>query len=159
MAQVEPSPPELLPKDSAPRRYKGAAIYRSERGYIYEFCPTHPKELYGMVPQHRLVIEESVREALRGRTTQQAAAHLGCHVQTLYQNWDHLLEKRPSPRCLDEHRSEIARMLQERSSRQEVADRFGVAISTVVRSIRRWIVEGATPAEFASRLRRRQTPL
>lgn len=169
-------------------------------GYVYEFCPTHPHALYGMVKQHRLVMEchlgrflerkervhhrnkrrwentldnlelyssqaehmrdhwarrgrrdrgliaqvlaaavdptvsvadlpcsptttnlickehgvkwvarvqyrnaallteQSVREALQGRTTQEAAAHLGVAYMTLYRRFGHLLTKRTSPR-------------------------------------------------------------
>lgn len=42
--------------------------------------------------------EAQVREALQGRTTLQAAAHLGMSVTSLYNRFDHLLTKRTSPR-------------------------------------------------------------
>src|SRR5277367_707189 len=41
--------------------------------------------------------EVQVREALEGRTTQQAATVLGVHPQTLRNRFGHLLEKRRSP--------------------------------------------------------------
>lgn len=41
--------------------------------------------------------EGMVREALLGRTTREAARLLGCHQQTLYNRFDHLLKKRKSP--------------------------------------------------------------
>lgn len=41
--------------------------------------------------------ERQVREALVGRTTAEAAKHLGCSSQVLYDRFDHLLTKRRSP--------------------------------------------------------------
>jgi DNA invertase Pin-like site-specific DNA recombinase len=41
--------------------------------------------------------EDIVREALRGRSTLEAAEILGCNHQTLRNHWDHLLVKRKSP--------------------------------------------------------------
>lgn len=41
--------------------------------------------------------EQQVREALRGRTTKEAAAYLGCSVPVLYDRFSHLLTKRRSP--------------------------------------------------------------
>ena len=45
--------------------------------------------------------EDQVREALQGRNTRQAAEHLGVHPQTLYNRFDHLLQKRKSPGFLE----------------------------------------------------------
>lgn len=41
--------------------------------------------------------EQTVREALEGRSTDQAADHLGVGRMTLYRHYDHLLAKRKSP--------------------------------------------------------------
>lgn len=43
--------------------------------------------------------ERQVREALIGRTTDEAAAFLGVGRMTLYRRFDHLLTKRRSPRA------------------------------------------------------------
>ena len=59
--QQIPSFHELPPPiDTAPRRYKDAPTTVVQTGYIYEWCPTHPYALYGMVMQHRLVMESSL---------------------------------------------------------------------------------------------------
>lgn len=41
--------------------------------------------------------DDEVREALRGRTTKEAARYLGVGKMTLYRRFDHLLTKRKSP--------------------------------------------------------------
>ena len=217
-------------------------------GYVYEWCPTHPYALYGMVMQHRLVMEvqlgrflerkervhhhnhtrndnqpenlvlfanqaahmrahhdgkgksdpelvervrqaaadqttpssalgissgllwtilhengiewhsrgqrgrvagmtdKTVREALRGRTTIEAAAHLGVHVQTIYNRFDHLLTKRTKPGTLDPHMSEVLRLRRvERLSSAEIGAKFGVSDACVRKSIQRWSKQGAIP--------------
>lgn len=51
---------ELLqppPKDEVPRRYKDAGAVVDDNGYVWEWCPTHPKAKQGTVLQHRLVME------------------------------------------------------------------------------------------------------
>jgi hypothetical protein len=58
-------------------------------------------KMYNIEWKHGLdLTEDKVREALRGRNTKQAAEILGCHPQTLYNNFDHLLNKRKSPEFL-----------------------------------------------------------
>lgn len=238
--------------EALPFRYKDAPTTVGETGYLWEWCPGHPRATEGVVPQHRLVMEEilgryltphervhhknhdrkdnrpenlelyasqdqhmkahwqnkgsrdpelvarvreiagnpdvpmaalgispttlrkvldlnpdirwahrknhvvqamtdaQVREALQGKTALEAADHLGVHVQTLYNRYDHLLRKRASPGSLDQYRAEI---LQEvygnRTPQGELALRFGVSRNCVARSIRRWKREDAIPAEFA----------
>lgn len=51
----------------------------------------------GRMGRTRRLTEKDVRQALRGRTTKQAAELLGCHPMTLYNRFDHLLKKRKSP--------------------------------------------------------------
>lgn len=257
-----PSRPPTPPKDTAPRRYKGAGTTIDEHGYVWEWCPTHPAAGRGVVLQHRLIVEcrigrfltkrervhhrnhvrwdnrddnltlhkshadhmrahwseagrrspdwiervrlaaedgvtpisalgmspttvalickenqivwrrrgkgaharrlteQRVREALQGRTTEQAARMLGCHPMTLYKRFDHLLSKRASPGSLDQHQQEIQSLIQAGWKRDEIADRFGVSRVTILKAIRRWIALGAKPGEFDSRVRvpRRSKP-
>lgn len=229
------------PPDSVPRRYTGAPTTVLKEGYVYEWCPTHPKSHFGTYQQHRLVMEvhlgrflrnrevvhhkngdrrdnrlenlelcsstgehmtrhaaqrradpetiarvraaaadrsiafatlgmspttvaricreqgiawkrrgngaivselteQTVREALQGRTTNQAAAVLGVHPMTLYNHFDHLLTKRAKPRSLDPHCREILHMLRhERRPQSEVAAKFGVSETCVMKSVQRWM--------------------
>ena len=85
-----------------------------------------------------------VREALQGRNTVQAAAHLGCHVQTLYNRFGHLLTKRATKGCLDQFREEILRLVyKEQIPRAEVAAKYGVSDQCVTKSIQRWSKQDA----------------
>jgi len=94
----------------------------------------------------RLLTEQSVREALRGRSTAQAATHLQVSAATLYERFGHLLTKRASPGALDRHAPEILRLVyKNRVSRTEVARRFGVHEVTLTKSIQRWLKLGAKP--------------
>ena len=241
----------LPPKDTSPRRYKGAPSVLTRSGYVVEWCPTHPKASQGTYFQHRLVMEchlgrfltaqervhhrnhdradnrienlelhssqsehlkahwagkgsndpvliervrqaagdptkgldsigispttiqaicrkhgirwvpvgtrgiarllteQSVREALQGRTTVQAAQHLGVSQATLYNRFGHLLAKRTSPGSLDQHKHQILDLVyRQRIARTEVARQFGVAETTVTKSIRRWLAQGAKPDGF-----------
>lgn len=54
-----------------------------------------------------LLSEESVRAALQGRTTAEAADLLGVNHQTLRNRFGHLLQKRASPGFLDAQKEEI----------------------------------------------------
>jgi len=228
------------PIDTYPVRYKGAPTTLNRQGYVYEWCPTHPRAVYGVISQHRLVIEvslgrflrpgenvhhinhdktdnnlsnlklfsswsehmkhhhkarrsnpeivekvrkaakdssvsfaslrmspttvrricvehniewkrrgknarafslteQSVREALQGRTTLQAAEYLGCHPQTLYNKFDHLLKKRTKPNKLDPYQDEILhlRYIQIKPI-AEIASQYDVSETCVARSIQRW---------------------
>lgn len=96
----------------------------------------------------QILDETKVREALRGRTTVEAANLLGVHPQTLYNRYDHLLPKRASPGSLDPHKEEILRLVyRERVSKQQLADQFGVSRQCVIRSIQRWRREDAKSDE------------
>lgn len=93
----------------------------------------------------RLLSDATVREALQGRSTLEAAAHLGVNVMTLYNRFAHLLTKRARPGVLDPHRNAIlASVYRQRLSRSEVARRFGVSEVCVTKSIQRWSRQGAT---------------
>jgi hypothetical protein len=60
---------------------------------VVKICKMHNIEW-----QHGLDLsEDSVREALQGRTTSEAASLLDCCVQTLHNRFPHLLLKRKSP--------------------------------------------------------------
>jgi hypothetical protein len=84
--------------------------------------------------------EASVREALQGRTTLEAATHLGVNHGTLRYRFDHLLPKRVSPGSLDAHREEIRSLA--RSIRSDaLGERYGVNPMTVRNAIRGWAKE------------------
>lgn len=88
--------------------------------------------------------EERVREALQGRSVVEAAALLGVHSQTLYNRFDHLLQKRASPGSLDAHKEKIlAQIYKERRPKHEIAEEYGVSRQCVIRSVQRWRREDA----------------
>lgn len=226
--------------DPSPRRYKDAPTTVNAQGYVFEWCPTHPRSMYGTIQQHRLVMEvhlgrflragqnvhhlnqdktdnrienlrlfaswsehmkhhhkayradpdrvekvrqaagnpdisfaslgmspttvraicrehnihwrrrgknarafeldeQSVRAALRGRTTIEAAAVLGCHPMTLYNKFDHLLSKRTKPGALDPYMKEIYDLRYKQILPiAEIASRYGVSETCVARSLQRW---------------------
>lgn len=94
--------------------------------------------------------EQSVREALQGRTTLEAAHLLGVHVQTLYNKYDHLLKKRSSPNSLDDHKAEILHLVyKERMTHLAVSEKFGVSENCVHKTIQRWRKLDASTGEFA----------
>jgi len=91
-----------------------------------------------------LLTEQSVREALRGRSTAQAAGALGVSIQTLHNRWGHLLHKRTKPGYLDPHRSEILhRVYSKRTPRAQIARDYGVTLQCVSKSIQRWSKQDA----------------
>lgn len=91
------------------------------------------------------VTEKMVREALRGRTTDQAAGILGVSIQTMYNRWEHLLEKRTSPGYLDQYREEILKKVySKRIPRAHIAREYGCTLQCVSKSIQRWSKQGAT---------------
>lgn len=81
--------------------------------------------------------EETVRAALRGRSTLEAADHLGVCHQTLRSRFDHLLEKRVSPGSLEDHKEEI-RSLAKNTRSDRIGELFGVNPLTVRIWIQRW---------------------
>lgn len=81
--------------------------------------------------------EPSVREALEGRSTLEAAALLGVHHQTLRNRFPHLLRKRVSPGFLDAHKDEIRnRSMTETLS--SIGARFGTSGGTIDKALHRW---------------------
>ena len=101
--------------------------------------------------------EARVREALRGRTTQEAARILGASAATLYNRFGHLLTKRTSPGSLDVHRAEILDLVyRDRVPRAQIATRFGVTRQTVTKSIQRWLGPDAMPGAPGAPPRGRQ---
>jgi hypothetical protein len=98
----------------------------------------------------RLLTDGSVRAALQGRTTIDAAAHLGVSAQILYNRFDHLLRKRPSPGALDPHRKQVLDMaFRQRMTKAAIGARFGVSDVCVIRSIQRWSRQDAKRGEPA----------
>jgi len=100
---------------------------------------------YGIEWNRRLdgsvqLTEQLVREALQGRTTMQAAHTLGCSPSNLYAHFGHLLSKRTKPGTLDAHCADVLHMLRhERRSQSEVATKYGVSETCVMKSVRRWM--------------------
>jgi DNA-binding CsgD family transcriptional regulator len=255
----QPVQPQRLPIDEFPRRYTDAPTFVDDQGYVWEWCPTHPRSTRGTVLQHRLVkevevgrfltkqervhhdnerrwdnrpsnlllhknhsehmkehwqskgsndpalidlvrraglyrslrhsiqasattilkirkehgiqwprvhryegaaklTEESVREALQGRSTKQAAELLRCHPMTLYNRFGHLLNKRTTPNFLDDHQEDVLRLwMKERLNFLEIAQRYSISESIVSKSIRRWTKPDAKPGEPGSLLLHLQT--
>jgi hypothetical protein len=85
--------------------------------------------------------EEQVREALQGRTTEEAAIVLQVHPQTLYNRFDHLLDKRNSPGFLDEHREELCKIAIEKGI-SAAAEKFGTNRKTLYEAFERWGISG-----------------
>jgi transposase len=81
--------------------------------------------------------EDQVRETLQGRTTEEAAALLDVHPQTLYNRFDHLLDKRNAPGFLDEHREELCKIAKLQGV-SAAADMFGTNRKTLYEAFERW---------------------
>lgn len=94
-----------------------------------------------------LLSDASVREALQGRTTAEAAKALGVSHSVLYTRFAHLLQKRPSPGYLDEQRNQILGMLRAGLSRADICRDLGVNRLTLTKSIQRWKEQGAKSGE------------
>lgn len=92
--------------------------------------------------------EQQVRQALQGRTTEQAAQSLGVHPQTLRNHFDHLLEKRRSPGWYDQHRAEIEKISKDHSM-AEAARQFGTHRAVIRKVLLRWSEQDATQAVSA----------
>ncbi len=91
-----------------------------------------------------LLTEQSVREALQGRSTAQAAGILGVSIQTMHNRWGHLLKKRPKPGFLDPHKQEILKKVYSlRIPRAHIAREYGCTLTCVSHSIQRWSKQGA----------------
>lgn len=81
--------------------------------------------------------EDQVREALQGRTTEDAALLLDVHPQTLYNRFDHLLDKRNSPGFLDKHREELCKIAKLQGV-SVAADMFGTSRRVLYDALKRW---------------------
>ena len=78
--------------------------------------------------------EDQVRTALRGRTTDQAAALLGLHPQTLRNRFGHLLTRRRSPgAALPEPTADLVRSMaaDPKISQTQAAARLSVSVATL----------------------------
>ena len=91
--------------------------------------------------------EGQVREVLQGRTTEEAAMILRVHPQTLYNRFDHLLDKRKSPGFLDEHFEDVCTIAKTHGI-QEVARRYDTTHATVYQALARWKKEGRLTEEI-----------
>lgn len=88
----------------------------------------------------RVLGEASVRAALQGRTTLEAAETLGVSHGTIRSRFGHLIEKRASPGFLEAHREEIrSRATSERTP--ELCARFGCSQACLTRAIASWAKE------------------
>jgi hypothetical protein len=81
--------------------------------------------------------EDQVREALEGRTTDEAAALLGCSHQTLRNRFPHLIRQRRRPGFLDHHKARVIQ-LAEKQGVQAAATEFSCPPATIYAALRRW---------------------
>lgn len=102
---------------------------------IRKICRMHDIEWKGANKAD--LTEDQVREALQGRTTEEAASLLDVHPQTLYNRFDHLLTKRKGPGFLDEHREELCRIAKVQGV-SAAADQFGTNRKTLYEAFERW---------------------
>jgi hypothetical protein len=99
--------------------------------------------------------EQSVREALQGRTTKEAAELLGVNHQTLRNRFPHLLSKRVSPGFLDAHKEEI-RNLAMSHTLEQIGKSFATSSVVIRQNLVRWSKQdGSTDALVAIQGRRR----
>lgn len=90
------------------------------------------------VSPRRYRTEDEVREALNGRSNPEAAKELGISLQTLHNNFGHLLSKRTARQgFLEPHKEEI-RSLARHTSLNQIALKFHTQHSTVNAAVRRW---------------------
>lgn len=88
-------------------------------------------------PAALALTEESVREALRGRSTLEAARCLKVHPMTLYNRFPSLLSKRSSPGRLDLLASTILEEYQRgESTMDQLAAKYRVSKPTLYRALR-----------------------
>ena len=112
-----------------------------------------PKTIHRVCKDHgvqwesgKQLTEEQVREALKGRTTQEAAAFLAVHPQTLRNRFDFLLDKRRSPGYYEQFRAEIQQIAKE-TSIAEVAWRFETHRGVIRKVLKRWSEQDARQVE------------
>ena len=93
--------------------------------------------MYDIEWKHGLdLTEDQVRQALQGRNTHEAADLLGCHPQTLYNRFDHLLTKRQSPGFLDSVIEDVMQSAIE-FGMNETARRYGTNRTTVNKALKK----------------------
>lgn len=105
---------------------------------IVRICKKH--SIPWIASRKKALDEESVREALQGRTTLEAADLLGVNHQTLRNRFPHLIKKRASPKSLDLLREEIRSLATHKRSK-EIASIYMVHHQTVDAAIHRWEAE------------------
>ena len=121
-------------------RIRQAAAYPKKTLASIDMSPTTVAKIckmYNIEWQHGLhLTEEQVREALQGRTTKEAADLLGCHAQTLYNRFDHLLKKRKSPGFLD-NQIEYVQKLAIEQGMTAVAQRFDTNRQPITKALKK----------------------
>lgn len=85
----------------------------------------------------KYIPEQTVIEALRGRSTAQAAKILGVALEWLYRNHPDKIQKRNRPRFLDDHREEICNLAKTHSL-WAIGKMFGTPRQTVANALARW---------------------
>jgi transposase len=144
--------PKLIERvrKAAPDPSISVAALAAELGVGYNtirnVCRDHdiPWVIRGNRGKTMLLSEQSVREALQGRSAAQAAGVLGVSLQTMYNRWNHLLKKRTKPGFLDPHREAILRRVySDRIPRAQIARDYGCTLQCVSKSIQRWSKQGA----------------
>jgi DNA-binding CsgD family transcriptional regulator len=91
--------------------------------------------------------EQAVKQALMGRSTEEAARLLGVHPQSLRNHFDHLLTKRRSPGYYDQYRQRI-----EQLTMAEAAREFGTHRGVIRKVRQRWLEQDAKRAAIVSQM-------
>jgi transposase len=141
MRRADPALIERVRKAAADRSISFASLGMAPNS-VAKICKEHgiKWQRRGTIAVVSEMTEQSVREALRGRTTLQAAALLHVHPMTLYNHFGHLLNKRTKPGTLDAHCVEVLQMLRhERRPQSDVAAKYGVSEDCVRKSVQRWM--------------------
>lgn len=127
----------LLPLAQDPRcsRVQAGRELGVDQQTVKAICQTHG--IRWVSAAVRQLAEPVVREALQGRTTQEAAEVLGVSHQTLRSRFGHLLLKRAAAGSLEPHR-EVIRGLATSTRADALGRRYGVNPETVKMAIRRW---------------------
>ena len=103
-------------------------------------------------PGAKKLTEESVREALQGRSTLEAAQFLDVNVMTLYNRFPSLLTKRSTPGRLDHLAPTILQeYLAGELSINQIAAKYGVSEGPIRRVLRLAREQDATPGALARR--------
>lgn len=119
-------------------------------------------KMYSIEWKHGLELtEDQVKQALQGRSTHVAAELLGCHPQTLYNRFDHLLSKRQSPGFLEAVIEDVLQTAIEWGM-NEAARRYGTSRTTVNKALKKaglWNdYQAATASIRGGHRKNKQTP-